>query len=440
MRHSHACALVAFLALAAVLLRCSGVSGQNINQEANRQNINQEAGSAAAERALLVRVLYPEAQLQGGTLWLRGDSLGLSWEQGKVLHHSSADVWELTLHYAAESEGDLLEVKPLIDDRVWKVGANERVRLPVSVPGPGPAKRAERNGEKAANGTLSFEVTLYPWFRSTRGQYHVSEEAIFSPQLLNYRRLVVYTPPSYFENTLQVMDNVLLMHDGQNLFNASTSFGGVAWECQRTVDALVTQGRMAEVLLVGVYNTPDRLNEYTYSYDPSVGAGGKGDLYLDFLEQQVLPYVRRFYRVREDQPSLGVLGSSLGGLISCYAGWTRPAVYSRAGCMSSSFWWNSQDFNSTVMPAHPAPTANLTTYLDSGTCCLSNGNDDFVQTRTVRNHMERLGFEANRNLFYYVDDGGRHNEYYWGERFWVPMTELYPVDTLHPRPRTQEDT
>ena len=41
---------------------------------------------------------------------------------------------------------------------------------------------------------------------------------------------------------------------------------------------------MSEVLVIGVYNTDDRINEYTYSYDPSVKAGGKGDLYLDFLE------------------------------------------------------------------------------------------------------------------------------------------------------------
>lgn len=35
-----------------------------------------------------------------------------------------------------------------------------------------------------------------------------------------------------------------------------------------------------------------RINEYTYSYDASVKAGGKGDLYLDFLEKTVLPFVQ----------------------------------------------------------------------------------------------------------------------------------------------------
>lgn len=37
-------------------------------------------------------------------------------------------------------------------------------------------------------------------------------------------------------------------------------------------------------MVVGLYNTQDRMNEYTYSYDPSEGFGGKGDKYLDFIE------------------------------------------------------------------------------------------------------------------------------------------------------------
>lgn len=44
--------------------------------------------------------------------------------------------------------------------------------------------------------------------------------------------------------------------------------------CQDTLDLLITEGSMEEVFVVGVYNTPDRINEYTYSYDPTEGEGG----------------------------------------------------------------------------------------------------------------------------------------------------------------------
>jgi len=212
------------------------------------------------------------------------------------------------------------------------------------------------------------------------------------------------------------------MHDGQNLFNASTSFAGVAWNCQDTVDELVVEGAMQEIIIVGVDNTMDRTNEYTYSKDPTVGEGGKGNIYLDFVVDTVVPFIQSNYRV---QPNLGILGSSLGGLISCYAGWTRSDVFGRSGCMSSSFWWNNEDFDNVVLNKFQPPS-KLVVYLDSGNSGIDD--DDFNQTVAVRDHIEDIGFVLNETLWYYLDEGGQHNEYYWGKRFWVPMSEMYPPD------------
>ena len=168
---------------------------------------------------------------------------------------------------------------------------------------------------------------------------------MWSPQLNNSRDVIVYLPPSYTENTLKVHKNVLVMHDGNNLFDPKTAFMGNSWLVQNTMDPLIAQGVIEEVVIVAPYNTGDRMNEYTYSFDPSEGFGGKGDLYLDWIEQTLLPFALKNLRIELDKGrSLGILGSSLGGLISCYAGWTRPQVYGRVGCMSSSFWWNDQDF------------------------------------------------------------------------------------------------
>lgn len=198
-------------------------------------------------------------------------------------------------------------MKPLKGDVSWSIGANFQVKLPA----------------------VSSSVAIYPWFYTTAGNYKVIGN-LFSPQLNNTRSIIVYTPPSYYENTLKTMTNVLVMHDGQNIFNASTSFGGIAWNCDDTVNSLVVQGQMEEVLIIGVYNTPDRLDEYTYVYDPCystdfrgncIGGGGKGDLYLDFLIENVVPFVvSSGYRIETERKNMGILGSSLGGLISCYAG------------------------------------------------------------------------------------------------------------------------
>jgi predicted alpha/beta superfamily hydrolase len=95
---------------------------------------------------------------------------------------------------------------------------------------------------------------------------------------------------------------------------------------------MINNGMMEEILMVGVYNTADRINEYTYSYDPTLKEGGKGNQYLDFIEKEVIPLIMSKYRINPLMPrKFGILGSSLGGLISCYAGWTRSHVFERAG-------------------------------------------------------------------------------------------------------------
>mmetsp|Transcript_3227 Transcript_3227/g.8726 ORF Transcript_3227/g.8726 Transcript_3227/m.8726 type:complete len:391 (+) Transcript_3227:95-1267(+) len=355
---------------------------------------------------LTVTVRYPKDKLLKDTaeLYLRGDMAELTWGEGRVLDYLGDDTWQTQLNYSAVLASELLSMKVLVNDRNWQIGANEMVTLP----------KADAN------------VTLFPWFNTYTGEYVVTEEILPPPGIeLLPRKLVIYTPASYYENPYRVIQDVLIMHDGQNLFNDRTSFLGVAWHCQDTVDENVVTGAMREILIVGIYNTIDRTYEYTYSVDENYGGGG-GDIYLDFIEQAVLPYVMDNYRVDLNQPNLGILGSSLGGLISCYAGWTRSSQYSRAGCMSSSFWWNNEDFDNVILVENPPPnTSTYEVYLDSGNKGFGS-HDGMDETITVRDHIDDLGFTLGENEFYYLDDGGSHNEESWGSRFYVPMQMLYP--------------
>ncbi len=268
----------------------------------------------------------------------------------------------------------------------------------------------------------SGTVDIYPWFGSQNGSYAVLA-TLTSKVLGNARQVVVYTPPSYGENTVKHYSHVLVMHDGQNLFNDSTSFEGVAWNIQDTLNELIVQGVQEEVIVVGLYNTPNRDDEYTYSYDPSEGFGGKGKDYIEWIERAVLPWARSNLRVNATQ--FGMIGSSLGGLISCYAGWTRPVVWGKTGCMSSSFWWNSQDFNGTILKTPQPPTFKLF-YIDTGTDEGSAPDTQVKQTKTIVTTIMSKGWTLNENVLLYLDDGGQHNEYFWGRRFPVVMSAMYP--------------
>lgn len=210
------------------------------------------------------------------------------------------------------------------------------------------------------------------------------------------------------------------MHDGQNLFNNSQAAFGTAWLIQNTINQLTSEGKMREIIVVGIWNTPDRNNEYTYSYDPSEKFGGKGDKYLDFIEQELIPLLETDWLKNRMEGSYGIGGSSLGGLISCYAGYTRPAKYAKSICMSSSFWWNSEDFDKKILTTKKS---GLQIYVDSGDSGPSQDGKD--QTITVYQHLAKMGYRPNE-LFYYLDKGGQHSESYWGKRFYLPLVDLYP--------------
>lgn len=370
-------------------------------------------------KQVTIQALYPKKLT---SLYLRGDNCGLSWDKGIKLNlASSFQTQPINGTVAGEgyvysgvitcsSATSKVEVKVLVEDKTWMIGSNHHINIQAST-------------------TDNLVEQIYPWFYTSKGSLNIISK-VYSKELTNFRDVIVYTPPSYLENTLKTHRNVLIMHDGQNLFDPKTSAFGTAWMCQNTVDSLVVQGAMDEVIIVGPYNTADRTNEYTYVYDPSEKAGGKGDLYLDWIESTLIPLVKENYRVDIQRERLGILGSSLGGLISCYAGWTRSSVYGKVGCMSSSFWWDSNDYQNNIIvnqrPDSKYPYPQF--YMDSGTA----GGDGScaVYTTQIYEYYLSLGFKDNENVWKYIDNGGSHNEASWGARFYLPMKSLYSASTV----------
>ena len=355
----------------------------------------------ACSDAFEVNVFYPKKLT---SLYLRGDGCGLNWDNGLKLtqQSGSSSQWSVNINCASSSK---VEMKVLVDDKTWMLGSNHH-----------------------ADVSLSSSTEIYPWFYTYQGSTEIVKN-VFSHELNNSRDVIFYLPPSYKENTLKVHKNVLIMHDGQNLFSKTTAYMGNAWMCQNSLDQTIISGSTDEVLIAGPYNTADRINEYTYIYDPSEGAGGKGDLYLDWIESTLIPLTRTQYRVDISRDNLGILGSSLGGLISCYAVWTRPEVYGKAGCMSSSFWWDENDFQNNVIPSSVPAKPFPAVYMDSGTGSLGE-KECTAYTLNIYEQMLGDGFVENYDVFRYVDEGATHSESYWGPRFHFPMEALYPANLV----------
>ena len=89
--------------------------------------------------------------------------------------------------------------------------------------------------------TSASNTSLYPYFFTTQGKTQIIDN-VYSEQFDNKRSVIFYTPPSYLENTLKVHKNVLIMHDGQNLFDPKTAFMGNSWLIGPTLDNAIVQG------------------------------------------------------------------------------------------------------------------------------------------------------------------------------------------------------
>ncbi|OQY79490.1 MAG: carbohydrate esterase, partial [Ignavibacteriales bacterium UTCHB3] len=73
------------------------------------------------------------------------------------------------------------------------------------------------------------------------------------------------------------------MHDGQNLIDPLTSFAGRDWRVDESVTRLIRTGQIEEIMVVGIYNTRDRLEEYSESE--------KGDYYLKFIAEELKVFI-----------------------------------------------------------------------------------------------------------------------------------------------------
>jgi len=272
-------------------------------------------------------------------------------------------------------------------------------------PGGADRYRTSRLDVTLQDGTLSGGVA---------GDARLVRRDAFPSQVLgNQRPVIVYLPPGYDQGTRRYP--VLYMHDGQNLFGPDALFGG--WGVGETATRLIQRGEIEPLVIVGVGNTPQRMSEYIPPEDE-----GRADRYRRFLVEELKPWVDQTYRTRPEAEHTGVCGSSLGGIVSLYLGWTRPDVFSRVGSLSGSYWLT--DF---VDEKLQAPVPQLKIWLDSGN--QGNSADGLEGTYRVRDILLRLGMTLGGDLHHAVDLGGLHNERSWRGRFDRVLRALYPPTT-----------
>jgi predicted alpha/beta superfamily hydrolase len=230
---------------------------------------------------------------------------------------------------------------------------------------------------------------------------------VFSSTILNNKRNIIVWLPQGYDSTKKRTKHypVLYMHDGQNIMDPKTAYVGKDWRVDETVSRLIKQKKIKELMIVGIYNTPDRLDEYSWSE--------KGQNYLKFLIEELKPFIDKKYRTLPEAENTAIIGSSMGGLISFYAAWHYPHVFGMAGCMSSSFYYNN-DRSIRQVQDYNGHKKSVKFYIDHGEDGSLRGQRMFVE-------LSKKGYEIGHDIDYYYAPGAAHHEKEWAARMERPL-------------------
>jgi predicted alpha/beta superfamily hydrolase len=246
------------------------------------------------------------------------------------------------------------------------------------------------------------------------------------------RNVDVWLPPGYGQDPAKRYP-VLYMHDGQNLFDPATSYGNVDWAVDEAMMRLIEQGDVREAIVVGVWNSPKRFQEYMPQRavlgmdeipvpDLDVRADDViSDRYLAFLVTELKPFIDATYATLPDRADTTLMGSSMGGLISQYAMSKYPEVFGGAGCVSTH-WPAGGGIALDDFAAHLPDPATHKYWFDFGTATLDASYEPYQ--RRADEILRKAGYVEGQNWITKKFDGAEHSEKAWRLRVDQPLRFL----------------
>lgn len=246
---------------------------------------------------------------------------------------------------------------------------------------------------------------------------HLLSDHFDVPQLGLKRKVWIYLPEDYKSSGKHYP--VLYMHDGQDLFDEATSQGRIGpleWGVDETID-----GATQKCIVVAIEHDSDklkRLQEYFY-YDNPDYKNVEGRKYLDFMVKNLKPYIDKNYRTKADRENTFMAGSSMGGLITFYAGLNYPEVFGTLGILSPSVWQDHGNINNEIAQKINQPLLKSQRYFFYG-----GGNENrakpgggFVRMNDdVNKAVEELR-PSGAEIKVLINPEGRHGAWYWRSAF-----------------------
>lgn len=258
----------------------------------------------------------------------------------------------------------------------------------------------------------TIDLTIAGWegngnqTSSASPQVSILSDTFYIPQLNKKRRIWLYLPKDYQSSTKNYP--VLYMQDGQNIFDKTTSFSG-EWNVDETLDSMFMTGDQSCIVVAIDNGGSSRLDEYSPWINAQYG-GGQGDKYVEFIANTLKPYIDQNYRTKPEASSTGIMGSSMGGLISMYAGIKYPDIFGRVGAFSSSYWFSASSYD----------YVNSTKVHDSSYFYMIAGDKEGGNQVLDMDKMYKTLIDAGattEQIFKQHHVDGQHSEWYWRREF-----------------------
>lgn len=249
----------------------------------------------------------------------------------------------------------------------------------------------------------------------------------FRSKFVGNRIIDVWVPADYSE---QKKYAVIYMHDGQNLFDPRDAFNKTEWSVDETLQRLISEGKVRETMIVGIWNTDKRTKEFSperafnennadpknYKMPPGTGS----DNYLKFIVTELKPFIDKKYSTFPDRDNTFVMGSSMGGLMSLYAIAEYPDTFGGAAAISTHFPLGDGVMIN-YLKKHLPSSKDHRIYFDYGTLGLDALYEPYQ--KRADEVMKSNGYTM-KNWTTLKFDGADHNEESWAKRLEFPLMFL----------------
>lgn len=305
---------------------------------------------------------------------------------------------------------------------------------------------SEPNGGHRPNRTLvvdrpmNDELFVRGWADKTHGgprrstvvgDLKVWHETSIDPS----RSIRVWLPPSHGQlddSGLPRRFPVLYLLDGQNLFDSATSAFGIEWGIDESLMHGILTGEIAEMIVVGVDNTAQRIEEYT-NQEFEIGGkvrGGNANVFIDWLSGVLKNKIDQKFYTLPERESTWIGGSSLGGLCTLHAVLTHEHIFSKGLVFSPSVFWAEAQLTEDTVTQITKTSKPVKLWIDFGDSEGKDPNsakenlDRFIKFRSAVSAACGSDKTASTQLIFSIVPGGKHNEASWSTRFLVGLKAI----------------